>query len=582
MKLISKIPIEIVFLLLLVWQILLTFQGLDLADTGFQLTAFRFIFDDPYSVQYSMMFWLSDVCGSIWMNIWTAGGLHWFRLGWVIIISSTYMLYFALLKPGLGKRNAIIGLAITLVFIVQGGPECLNYDIFSALGYALGVFALFQGLQKNKSGLLLLSGLIFGISVFFKLSNLSALVFFLLIPFSAILNKENLHQLFKKSIFWLAGFAGGMFAILFLIRQVGHLDLFLNNLSFVSAMGNDAQSSHGIKSMLISYMTGYLNAFVSFVVFQIAAWSYLKLSAKFQPLFSEKRHLAILLSISVITVLLTIFLGDVFWSKVRYLFIGVMIFQGIVIAFDKNRRNEIRLLSLAGLILLLIAPMGSDSGLEKSIWGMGILGPMLFALPFDLKKLKKVRIEITSHQASFLKRTLAVVVLCTALVYAGQKTYFDAGSRLGKIFPVDHPQLKYIYTSSQRAKVVNELIHQAFPKIKDKKYLLAFIEIPMVNYLSNKKPFISTSWPKLYYNPQTFRLKLEEALQRRKTFPAIIRQKQNTMIANWPVKPEPDYLKYPTNLSKWPEHGIILNEFIAKNNYQVVWENEMFQLLIRE
>lgn len=118
--------------------------------------------------------------------------------------------------------------------------------------------------------------------------------------------------------------------------------------------------------------------------------------------------------------------------------------------------------------------------------------------------------------------------------------------------------------------------------MRDEKYLLSFIEIPMLNYLSDKRPFISTSWPKLYYNPNTFKLKLEEALQRRKTLPAIIRQKQNTVLNDWPGNSEPDYLKYSDGLSDWPEHGRILNDFIAHNNYQVVWENEMFQLLIHQ
>jgi len=35
-------------------------------------------------------------------------------------------------------------------------------------------------------------------------------------------------------------------------------------------------------------------------------------------------------------------------------------------------------------------------------------------------------------------------------------------------------------------------------------------------------------------------------------------------------------------LSKWPEHGKILNEFLTRNNYQVVWENEMFQILTKK
>jgi len=194
-------------------------------------------------------------------------------------------------------------------------------------------------------------------------------------------------------------------------------------------------------------------------------------------------------------VLLTILLKDVFWSKVRYLFIGLLIFQGLVLITDKKCRNEMRLLSLAGLILLLIAPLGSDSGLAKSTWGMWILGPMILAMPFTLKMENLFRLPISIHQARFLKRTLAVVILLTAMVCAWERTYFDVGSRISKIYPIEHPRMKFIYTSSERARVVNELIRDGFPKMKDKEYLLSFIEIPMLNYLSDKRPFISTSWP---------------------------------------------------------------------------------------
>ena len=582
MKQISKIPIEIIFPILLIWQILLTFQGLDLADTGFSLTAFRFIFDDPYSAQYSMMFWLSDVCGGLWMKIWPAMGLYWFKIGWIVVISSTFMIYFSLLKPLLGKRNALIGLAITLIFILQGGPECLNYDIFSCLGYAIAILTLYKGLNNNRLGLIILSGSLFGMSVFFKLSNSSALAFYLLIPFSALLYKDSLGEFLKKSFIWLLGFAGGMIFVLLLINQIGHLDLFLNNLSVVSAMGKDIHASHGLKPMLLSYLSGYMNALVLLVIFMLIVWIYLKLTNKYQNLYTERNCLFILFLVGGLAVLLTILLKDVFWSKVRYLFIGLMIFQGLALIADKKCRSEMRLLSLAGLILLLIAPLGSDSGLGKSTWGMWILGPLVLTMPLTLKLENLFQLPKLIHQAQFLKRLLAVLILLTAMASAWESTYFDVGSRISKVYPIEHPHMKFIYTSKERARVVNELISEGFPKMKDEKYLLSFIEIPTLNYLSDKRPFISTSWPKLYYNPITFRLKLEEALLHRKTFPAIIRQKQNTGLNDWPDSPVPDYLKYKVGLSYWPEHGRILNEFIERNNYQVVWENEMFQLLTRQ
>lgn len=580
MKLISKIPAPVVIALLLVWQILLTFQGLDLADTGFHLTAFRFIFEDPYSVQYSMMFWLSDVCGHFWMNIWPNGGLYWFRLGWVILLSSVFFIYLKQLVPYLGKNNAVIGLAVTMVFILLGGPECLNYDIFSTFGFALGLVTVYQALLKDNHRLLILSGLIFGINVFFKLSNLSALAFLMLIPFSAMINREGLRIFLKNCLYWLIGFGPGIAVVLIFIRATGHLDLFLNNLRFVSAMGNDLQSSHGLKPMIFSYLTGYFNAFVLLILFLIAFWLYFGFTAKFPSLNTKKLQVILLVSISVVVLLLTIFLKDVFWSKVRYLFVGLMILQGFSLIIDKSTRKELRLFSFAGLILLLIVPLGSDSGLDKSIWGMWVLGPILLS---DVdKSLFRFPGKSEIQQPLFLKRVLLLVVLITAMIHAWQTPYFDAGSRMMKTVEIEHPRLNYIYTSAKRAAVINELIRDGFPKMSREKYLLAFIEIPMVNYLSDKTPFISTSWPKLYYNPEKFRLKLEEALQYRNEFPAIIRQKQNTMLADWPDAPDPDYLNYPADLSKWPEHGKILNEFISVNNYQVVWENEMFQVLVRK
>ena len=111
-----KIPLPFVIIFLLAWQVLLTFQGLDLADTGFHLSAFRFAFIDPYSVQYYMMYWLSEVGGHCWMALLPGGGLLWARFGWVFFISLSVFVFYLLLKEILGKERAVCGLGITLIF----------------------------------------------------------------------------------------------------------------------------------------------------------------------------------------------------------------------------------------------------------------------------------------------------------------------------------------------------------------------------------------------------------------------------------------------------------------------------------
>jgi len=571
----TKIPLSVLIVFLLVWQFLLIFQGLDLADTGFHLSSFRFIFDDPYSVQYSMMYWLSEVCGHFWMSLLSGGGLLWARIGSVFFVSFSFFTYYQLLRKLIGDRNSVIGLGVTLIFILLGGPECLNYDIFTTFGFAIGVLALFQGLVKSNPFLMFLSGFVFGISVFFKLSNLSALLFVLAIPVWHFLNNKNWKNLLVHLASWFTGLVAGMALILLFIRISGQWELFFDNLKFISSMGNDAQSSHGLKPMLISYLKGYFNAFVMVILFMALLWFVLKTIGK------RITHVsASVILVGSFAIILTAFFGDVFWSKIRYLFLGLMIIHGIVLLVNRKAGRELRLLAMLGLILMFVAPLGSDSGLDKSIWGMWILGPLLLTLPEG--KTFSGSNYLAQPQLLFVKTILGVLVLSTAIVHAWQTPYFDAGSRFDKIATINNPDLKLIYTSPKRAKVIEELVQNGFPNISNEKYLLSFIEIPMVNYLSDKAPFISTSWPKLYYNPEKFRLKLEEAQQIRKEFPAIIRQKQNTMLNDWPRVGDDNYLNYPENLSKWPEHGKILNEFLTRNNYQVVWENEMFQILTKK
>lgn len=237
------------------------------------------------------------------------------------------------------------------------------------------------------------------------------------------------------------------------------------------------------------------------------------------------------------------------------------------------------MLSFAGILLLFIAPLGSDSGLGKSIHGIWILGPILLT-KLDVKHIiRPIRLSVPSSLSVYIRQGMVILTIVTAILFAWQNTYFDAGSRREKTFPIDHPKLRMIYTSMEKSASVNELIHEAFPLI-EQEYMLSFIEIPMMNYLSDKKPFLSTSWPKLYYSPLSFEKKLQEALKKREDLPIILRQKQNAKLEVWPIeKADPAYLAYPKELTDWSEHGIILNKFIEEYAYEVIWENEMFQVL---
>ncbi len=164
---------------------------------------------------------------------------------------------------------------------------------------------------------------------------------------------------------------------------------------------------------------------------------------------------------------------------------------------------------------------------------MWILGPMVISGTDFTFRTKQFKRSISKNQAEFIQKSIAILIFTASVFYAWQNTYYDAGSRANKVLSIKHPKMACIYTSKKRANVVNELISRGFAEIVDRKYLLAFADIPMINYLAEKEPFISTSCPKLYYSSEVFEKKLNEAIEKRKILPAITKQKQNTGNEDW-------------------------------------------------
>lgn len=567
-------------LLLIIWQLLLSFQGLDLADTGFHLSAFRFILEDPYAVQYSMVFWLSDIFGYAWMQLLPSGGLFWCRIGGLFFFTLTFLVYQHILRKETDAKRSFTGLFIISLFILKGGFECLNYDILTMLGYALVVLFLYGGLKDRKVALLFVGGMVLGVNTFFRLTNVSGLMFLLMIPFYLYLEKEKPGAYLRTLAVSTAGFLAGAGSILGLILLLGHWELYIDNLHFIFNVASDSEASHGIVPLVTAYAGGFINGLILVILFAAALWVY----GKIPPFSGKKRNLLARKAIPVILIsaaaLLMILFQDAFWSKIRYLLIGLVLLAGIQYTRDKRKPDSYRLLSLGGLILFLVTPLGSDSWLGKSVFGMWILVPLILTENHLGDLFRPLKPGISSQAEKMILLSLRGIIIVTALIFAWQNTYFDAGSRWLKRTPVQHEKLRCIYTSEERAGAVNELILEAFPLIKEE-YLLSFIEIPMVNYLADKKPFISTSWPKLYYNVNTFENKLEEALARRESLPAVVRQKQNTGIVAWPADTAAkEYLDYPDDLSRWPAHGRVLNKFLDQQGYEVIWENNMFQLLL--
>jgi hypothetical protein len=143
-------------------------------------------------------------------------------------------------------------------------------------------------------------------------------------------------------------------------------------------------------------------------------------------------------------------------------------------------------------------------------------------------------------------------------------------------FPIENKNALRIYTTKERATVVNELLQESSKYIKKNDYVLAYDCIPMFHFLTETRPFMPNAWPWLYL-PDAFKYELYKSINKSKVLPVIIIQKVNTLYSNWPQNVNLERIRTDSD----SERDSIMNDFMKNNNYTTIWENIAFEIRVQ-
>ncbi len=544
------------------YQLAFIFQGLDFTDTGFHLTAYQQIFDHPESVHYSFMFWLSDIVGGSVMKLFPSGGLLLNRFLAVVVHSFIFWIYYRVLLSIATRDMSVVVVFLSALFFQYYGFETLNYDSFSIAGFSVAVYFLLCALDQKSDLRLFLGALVLGVIVYFRITNLAGICF---VPLTLwFIYREwtiDIRSLINKVIILIAGYVLGHLLVLLLMMSLGHMDLFISNLKFTSEMSADGDSSHGMIPVMISYLKGWIKIGLAAVLCGLLVATGYRWRAVLKVKYAHIVLLPFLLGLIVLLILYPLET----WSKVRYIYYGAILLNtGLLVYLGGEQTRRI---AMFGFLMFLIFPLGSDSGVEKLYFASGLSGGLLFLTFHGL---------LIDGFGSIVKRYLLVAFVASCLIFGYSQTYFDLGGRLQKTYTTDHPHLQYIYTTQERSRSVDEVVETLRKYVNREEYLLAFSDIPMINYLTESVPFIGTSWPKLYYASNIFGNELDRATELN-GHPLIVLHKME-MRSDWPQHPNPDYLNLENDANRLPDHYRIMYEYLDKWEYEKVWENEVFMI----
>lgn len=564
---IEKIPASIYWGVVLLYQFIFIFQGLDFADEGFLMTLYANIFTAPQTATTTFSIWLTGIIGGGLLSIYPQGGVIMMRILGVALVTTTAYIASRTLKPYLPKWSIRLGVLLSIMFMYDD-ISMLCYNRVSTLIIITAISLLLKGLSGDKGTYrwLLLSGAIFALAPLARFPNILDIAFVALIPYAAYLKKQarqtTLKQLLYFVIGWIITFALAVVAL----YATKTATIYADALSMLADMGSSSSNSHGIITMIKKTLQQYLS-----IVETGGGLLFVALLAI--PIL---KHVKGNLYYIVVTLLLALLYISQSYLNTTYIIYFIAIITTISILLN-NYHNSIKILAAASILFNVIYPLGSD-------YGVNIAGyhTFLFTFPIILAITPQVITTLPIY-SNFIKETsqkqlkyMGWGLVMVLLVLSAQRrivtTYFDYGSRLNKTESLSHPKLNLIYTTPQRAKVVEELLHELNNHVKPNSYLIGYDNLPMLNYLTDTKPYLYGAWVISYHAEM-----LADRVQRSKAetgeLPVIVMQHfQSLQNREWEVDKE----YYAT--SKYRERDNQLCKFMQQNNYAQVWSNGYFTI----
>lgn len=558
--------------MIIIYPSLLVFQGLDFTDTGFYLTSYVQIFNSPRNLRYELLYWLSDVIGGIWLRFFGGLGYIGIRLAWVLIIWIIIFCYYKLLCKYINKNILLTGLFIMLIF-TSNTTHTLDYNTLTTLFYGIGSISLFYGVTNNKNYLILLGAFVLGLGIFLRLPNVLGMGLVLGIFYYGLIEKITFRNQLRQCLYFAIGYILAIVFTIILMKLLGHLNYYIDSLKLVIGLGSNSKASHGIGNLIFLFISNYLNVIKLVIMFGIIIIGAIILTI---PIVRKSEFPTVLY---VFVFIISLMLWSRYYSFDSYknsisAINGFTDIALILYIFNFIKTsNKFRLISLLGLLILILTPLGSDNGIYNSIFGMWLSGVILLWTIFQIDVLINFKSISLKNSLNSFKSLICIVFIAFCLVQGYRYTYRDTVNRSLMKYSINNKSLRGIFTTKDRAKVVGELLNQTKDYVKKNENLLAYSDIQLIYYLTETKPYLHTSFQRAYSDDK-FIITLNEAKNEYKKLPVIIIQTTDTTNKNWPLINNKLFAKKMEESIRFK----CVKNFMIKHNYKLKWSNKCFQI----
>lgn len=545
-------------------------QGVDVSDSTYSLG--NYLFADRLEGTWVISTYLSNLFGSLIVKLPGGSTLLGANIYTRLVLAATVLAVYYLLKNETGSFVSFLGgiLAIDMCWI----PTGILYNYLSYLFLTVGALLLYKAVKKDDKRLLFAAGLVLGINVFVRIPNITNMALILVLWVGALYEKRTFKAVAKDTGICVAGYAVGVLvpfiAIVIKFGFNGIVDM-ISGLSGITS----TDETYTPLSMIFGTVRAYIRSSKWFLIILLVVFGgivmYRIMPGKMVPLKT-------VVYLAVIGLMVRFFWGRGMFSFRYYedyssiyewgmmgLFLSIAAaVYGLVMAgkeSDDNRRKFVAL-SVMSLVIIVIAPLGSNNYTYQNLNNLFIVLPVTFSLCLDAYK-RVSRMEKLYFTAPMGIMLLALLVI---LVIQGGgfnvKFVFRDGMRGEprdtRIETVD--TVKGMYTNSANAANLTGL-YESVEKVNPSELVL-FGDCPGLTFILRRPSALFTSWTDLDSNPVNEVKKGLDALSGRDGIAVIIRNTDSSFVNS-------------------AEKSELIQEFINENDYRECYQNGEYTVYVR-
>ncbi len=537
-------------------------SGVEFTDTGYSLGNYEHFAKAEGT--WALATFLSNVTGWLLTKLPFGHTMLGMQVYCNALLSFLLVFSFIKLKEYFPARYVFIG--EILAWALCWCPRVILYNYLTYLFLTLGSICLLKAVKSQKKKYFFLAGIILGINLFVRFSNLTQAALIVVVIYDAVLRKKKVKSALQCIGLCIGGYFTAVLAVL------GGIALFYGRSEYFAMIQSlfamkDTESTYSLASMVIAPMQAYWDQLKWLWVFPVAI-GVGTLIYKFckKPIIMYMFSTAFL--VGLLAIILYYYKIAVFWRNYndyhcfRFWAVGFVVFglgMAVYIILSRKTKQMEKLLASMVIVIIAITPLGSNNALYPVYNNLFIVAPFVFAE--GMKYIGKNKAEwLWPAKIGLTVMCFALMVQC--LLFGWTFTFRDAGFTTGIDTTITQNRvLKGMRTTSERARQIEELSLYVYENDLCGREVLLYGEIPFAVYALEMPGALSSSWPDL------------DTVLSREGMQAEMEALENEPVIIIAADRYEDLLNNPDTDN---EKALLISEYLQEHHYEETFRNDKF------